>query len=119
MDIRGLGYIGLNVADVDAWRAYAGDLGTVVVDADGEKSIAMKIDDRPYRVLVQRSGDGEGLAFSGWELANEAALRQAAAELEAGGFAVEESTEEERTARRVRALVRTTDPAGKFSGAPN
>lgn len=112
MDIRGLGYIGVDVADVDAWRTYARALGTMVVAAEGEGSFAMKIDDRPHRVLVRRSGGGEGLAFAGWELADEAALNQAAAELGAAGFAVEESTSENRAARSVRGLVRTADPAG-------
>ena len=112
MDIRGLGYIGLNVADLDAWQVYARQLGAMVVACGGDESFAMKIDDRPYRVLVQRSGGREGIAFSGWELPDGAALRQATAELESEGFAVEPSTVEERAARRVRGLVRTTDPAG-------
>ena len=112
MDIRGLGYIGLDVAAVDAWRVYAGALGAMVRDADGDESFGIKVDDRPYRVLVQRTEGEEGLAFAGWELRDAAALGQAVRELEAGGFAVEASTAKQRTARRVRGLVRTTDPGG-------
>ena len=112
MDIRGLGYIGVDVADLDAWRVYAGDLGTMVMASPGEDSFEMKIDDRPYRVLVQHSGDREGLAFAGWELPDGAALALAAAELEAKGFELEHPTEDERAARKVRGLLRTTDPAG-------
>jgi 3,4-dihydroxy-9,10-secoandrosta-1,3,5(10)-triene-9,17-dione 4,5-dioxygenase len=112
MDIRGLGYIGLAVADGDAWRVYARALGAMVVDAAGDESFGMKIDDRPYRVLVQPTAGEEGLAFAGWELPDETALHQATAELEVEGHGVEESTVEERAARQVRGLVRTTDPAG-------
>jgi 3,4-dihydroxy-9,10-secoandrosta-1,3,5(10)-triene-9,17-dione 4,5-dioxygenase len=112
MDIRGLGYIGVDAEDLDAWRDFARDLGTMVVDSGDDESFAMKIDDRPHRVVVQRSDGGEGLAFSGWELPDATALHQAAAELESEGFTVEQSTDEERDARKVRGLIRTTDPAG-------
>ena len=112
LDIRGLGYIGLDVAAVDAWRVYAGALGAMVRDADGDESFGIKVDDRPYRVLVQPTEGEEGLAFAGWELPDETALRQAVAELESEGHGVEASTEAERAARQVRGLVRTTDPAG-------
>ncbi len=112
LDIRGLGYIGLDVAAVDAWRVYAGALGAMVRDADGDESFGIKVDDRPYRVLVQPTEGEEGLAFAGWELPDETALRQAVAELESEGHGVEASTETERAARQVRGLVRTTDPAG-------
>lgn len=112
MDIRALGYIGVNVADLVAWGVYARALGAMIVDAGGDGSFELRIDDRPYRVLVQRSGGPEGLAFAGWELPDGTALDQAISELEAEGFAVEPSTEEERAVRKVRGLVRTTDPAG-------
>jgi 3,4-dihydroxy-9,10-secoandrosta-1,3,5(10)-triene-9,17-dione 4,5-dioxygenase len=112
MNIQGLGYIGVDAKDLDAWRDFARDLGAMVVDSGDDESFAMKIDDRPYRVAVQRSAGREGLAFSGWELRDAAALGQAAAELESEGFTVEQSTVEERESRKVRGLVRTTDPAG-------
>lgn len=109
MDVRGLGYIGVNVADTDAWRAYAEMLGTMVVPSS--RGFRMKIDDRPFRVDVARS-DSEGLAFAGWELADAPALDRAARELEAAGHRVEQPTEDECSARRVRGMVRTADPGG-------
>lgn len=112
MDIRGLGYIGVAVADVAAWRDYAELLGTMVLATDGEDSFRMKIDDRPFRVVVSESGGGEGLAFAGWELPDAAALDRAEAELKTAGFAVEQPTESEMADRLVRGMIRTTDPAG-------
>jgi hypothetical protein len=53
MDIRGLGYIGVNVADTAAWRTYAEILGTMVVSSSNNGSFHIKIDDRPYRVVVR------------------------------------------------------------------
>jgi 2,3-dihydroxybiphenyl 1,2-dioxygenase len=112
MDIRGLGYIGLQVADLGAWRDFAESLGAMIVGARSDECFGMKIDDRPYRVHVQRSSGGEGLAFAGWELADAAALEQAAGELESAGLVVEQSSAEERAARKVRGMVRTVDPGG-------
>jgi 3,4-dihydroxy-9,10-secoandrosta-1,3,5(10)-triene-9,17-dione 4,5-dioxygenase len=112
MDIRGLGYLGVDVADLAAWRVFAGDLGTMILGAEDADAFGIKIDDRPYRVHVQHSEARQGLAFSGWELPDDAALDQAAGELESEGFAVEQASEQERDERKVRGLARTTDPAG-------
>ncbi len=110
MDIRGLGYIGLDVADLDAWRGYAELLGAAGVDhGDG---FAMKIDDRPFRVITRPTETTEGLAFAGWELPDAAALEVCAAELESAGFALDPGSEAECDERRVRGLIRTTDPGG-------
>lgn len=110
MDIRSLGYIGIDVADIDTWHRYAELLGTMVVtEADGFR---MRIDERPFRVAVQTTEQAEGLAFAGWELADQAALECAASELAAAGFTTESASVEECAQRRVRGLIRTTDPGG-------
>lgn len=110
MDIRGLGYIGVDVADVDAWRRYAATLGTMVVpNGDG---FAMRIDDRPFRVIVARSDDRQGLAFAGWELADAAAVDAAATDLERGGHRVRRASQAECDHRRVRGFVEVQDPGG-------
>lgn len=110
MDIRGLGYIGIDVADVDAWREYAALLGTRSVPHGS--GFAMKIDDRPFRVLARPAESTEGLAFAGWELPDAAALAVCAAELESAGFTVDRGSTDECTERRVRGLISTTDPGG-------
>lgn len=112
MDVRGLGYLGVDTTDLAAWRAFAADLGTMVVDAGHADAFGIKIDDRPYRVHVRRAEARQGLAFSGWELPDGPALDQAAGELESEGFAVEWASRRDRDERKVRGLVRTTDPAG-------
>ncbi|MDH3730883.1 MAG: VOC family protein [Acidimicrobiia bacterium] len=112
MDIRALGYIGVDVADTAEWRAYAETLGTMVRPTGDDRDFEIKIDDRPFRIAVQHSESAEGLAFAGWELRDAAGLDEAAAELEAAGFEVRPSTAEERTARKVRGMVKTTDPGG-------
>ncbi|MEQ8719185.1 MAG: VOC family protein [Acidimicrobiales bacterium] len=111
MDIRELGYIGVAVADLDAWRTYAYLLGTMIVEAD-EAGFDIRIDERPLRVAVRTAHDAEGLAFAAWRVPDAAALEQAGAELADAGHPVRESTIEERAARRVRGMIHTTDPGG-------
>lgn len=116
MDIRSLGYIGLDVADLEAWRHYAGVLGAMVTGDTGgdttDSGLRIRIDDRPFRILARSAETGEGLAFAGWELADAAALEQAVTELEEAGCAVRAASEQERSERGVRGLVRTSDPSG-------
>lgn len=108
MDIRGLGYIGIGVRDVHQWRTYAELLGAMVSD-DGA-GLRLRIDERPFRVLV---GEGpDELAFAGWELPDAAALEHAAAELMAAGITTDAASAEECERRRVRGLVRAMDPGG-------
>ena len=74
MDIRGLGYIGIDVTDVEKWRTYAELLGLMV--AGDDTSLRLRIDERPFRVLVAASEGHDGLAFAGWELPNALSLKR-------------------------------------------
>ncbi|MCD9623963.1 VOC family protein [Rhabdothermincola salaria] len=108
MDIRGLGYITITTADLGAWRSYAENLGAMVVDGDGW--LGLRFDDRPFRVMVVEGTDG--LAAVGWELADAAALERATAELRAAGITMTEASAQDCERRRVRGMVRATDPSG-------
>jgi 3,4-dihydroxy-9,10-secoandrosta-1,3,5(10)-triene-9,17-dione 4,5-dioxygenase len=108
MDIRGLGYIEITAGAVEDWRPYGEMLGAMVSD-DGA-GLQMRFDERPYRVLVGAGRDG--LAFAGWELPDSDALECAVAELTASGITTHRGSVEECEHRRVRGLVRATDPGG-------
>lgn len=110
MDIRGLGYIGINARDVQRWRQYAERLGTMAVGGPG--GLDLRIDERPFRVAVSETEAAEGLAFTGWEVADAAALDCAADQLRAAGSTVRSASDGDARARQVRGLVRTTDPGG-------
>jgi 2,3-dihydroxybiphenyl 1,2-dioxygenase len=110
MDIRGLGYIGIHTRDLRGWREYATTLGMMAVG--GEEDLLLRIDERPFRVMVTERDGAEGLAVAGWEVADARALDVAADELRSAGRTVVAATEAEARARRVRGLVRTTDPGG-------
>lgn len=108
MDIRGLGYITITASDPGAWRAYGEDLGAMVVD--GDDWLGLRLDERPYRVVVAEGADG--LDAAGWELADATALDQAVSELEAAGITITEASAQDCERRRVRGVVRATDPSG-------
>ena len=110
MDIRGLGYIGINARDVQRWRQYAERLGTMAVGGPG--GLDLRIDERPFRVAVSETEAAEGLAFTVWEVADTAALDCAADQLRAAGSTVRSASDGDARARQVRGLVRTTDPGG-------
>ena len=110
MDIRSLDYIGIDVADIDSWHKYAELLGTMVTpEVDGFR---MRVYERPFRVAVQANQRAEGMAFAGWELPDRTALECAASELAAAGFTTDDGSADACAQRRVRGLIRTTDPGG-------
>ncbi|WP_314615055.1 VOC family protein [Streptomyces stackebrandtii] len=112
MDIRALGYLRLETTDLDAWRRYALDvLGMVQATGTTDDTLLLRVDDRAYRIAIQ-AGDSDRLLAAGWEVANAAALAEAAAELEAAGVTVKAADDAELAERRVQGLIHLTDPCG-------
>jgi 3,4-dihydroxy-9,10-secoandrosta-1,3,5(10)-triene-9,17-dione 4,5-dioxygenase len=112
VDIRGLGYLVIETTDVAAWRTFATEVvGFGVGRKSSENVLYLKMDERPFRLLVVE-GPADRLMASGWEVPNGAALDAAAIELEAAGTAVEVGSADEASARQVRGLIRFADPGG-------
>jgi 3,4-dihydroxy-9,10-secoandrosta-1,3,5(10)-triene-9,17-dione 4,5-dioxygenase len=135
MEIRQLGYLGLEGPDPKAWLDFAtrvcgleparvvpgeawGVLGQPApatasggsgVAADG--SVFLKMDDWQWRVALH-PGARPGLRYLGFELRGAAELATAVAELEAKGLAVAHATSEELEARAVHGMAHLRDPAG-------
>src|SRR5262245_65759937 len=84
MDIQGLGYVGVRAKSLEDWTSFGTRfLGMQLVDKSS-KSLALRMDDRKQRVVVNEDG-GEGVAFFGWEVADAATLDEFAARLEKAG----------------------------------
>lgn len=116
MKIHSLGYIGVNCTDPTRWA----DFGTQVLGMmdvseklqnDGDESVYLKMDDRPFRIVVEKS-DRDSYGFSGWEVNGPEAFADAISTLEEAGVAYERASEELIAARRVQDLVRFADPEG-------
>jgi 3,4-dihydroxy-9,10-secoandrosta-1,3,5(10)-triene-9,17-dione 4,5-dioxygenase len=109
---RGLGYLGINSADVDGWRRLAVEvLGLQEADSSSDDRLLLKMDDQRARIFVHRSTE-EGLAFLGWELGDLIELEEAVADLEGAGVAVKVDDEDVCTDREVAAVASFVDPEG-------
>jgi 2,3-dihydroxybiphenyl 1,2-dioxygenase len=120
MDIGALGYVGVHASSLEDWTSFGTRfLGMQLVDK-ADKRIALRMDDRKQRILVNEDG-GEGVAFFGWEAADAAALERCAARLEHAGVAVSRGSRALADTRRVKDLIVLADPLGNrleiFHGA--
>src|SRR5262245_26011465 len=132
MEIRQLGYVGLEGPDPKAWLDFAARIcglmparvvpgeawgmpgagpaaGGSGIATDG--SVFLKLDEWQWRVALH-PGRGPGLRYLGLELRGPAELAAAAAELEARGLAVTRATPEELEARAVHGMAHLRSPAG-------
>jgi 2,3-dihydroxybiphenyl 1,2-dioxygenase len=107
-----LGYLGLEVSNIDAWRRFAGEvLGLAAGDVRADGAVTMRMDAHRHRFILH-PGAADDLAYVGWELPDRAALGKAVDRLASTGVAVTEGTVDEAAARGVAALYRFRDPDG-------
>ncbi|MFE3285799.1 VOC family protein, partial [Streptomyces sp. NPDC059233] len=112
MDIRALGYLRIETADLAAWRGYVLDvLGMTEAQGSTDAQLNVRIDDRIHRFQFV-AGAQDRLLAAGFEVANAKALAEAAAELEAAGYAVKPGDATTLADRRVQGLVHCEDPSG-------
>jgi len=111
MELQALGYIGIRAKSLEDWSGYATRfLGMQLVDRSAS-SLALRMDDRKQRVIVNADADG-GPNFFGWEAGDAAALEALAARLERAGVAVARGSRALADERRVKNLIVFADPIG-------
>jgi len=111
MPVEGLGYVGVDARGFDSWRAFGTDVLAMQIVERGADAIALRMDDRCQRVLVQRA-ERDGPAFYGFETASAQALKETVGKLEAAGVEVTRASERELTLRGVDDMAWCRDPAG-------
>jgi 2,3-dihydroxybiphenyl 1,2-dioxygenase len=113
MPVTQLGYVTINVSDLDAWRSVASDVLGVDVRGDEKSSdrLRFKVDDRHHRLTLQRSSQDK-VAAIGWEVASPAALDAVAAAVEKFGIAVTRGSKSEALDRHVVDFFHFKDPEG-------
>lgn len=80
-----LGYVLIESARTDAWRRFAAEGLGLHVDENAHGELALRVDDRARRLIVQR-GPAEDVLALGWELDGEDALALALKRLKAAGI---------------------------------
>ena len=79
-----LGYIVIESRKIDDWARFTREGLGMHVDRLSDDLLAVRVDDRERRILVQR-GPAEDVVSLGWELADEAAMEAMHAHLAANG----------------------------------
>ena len=111
MELQSLGYVGVTTDRLDDWAGFAGGLLGMQVLERGKGSLALRMDDRRQRLIVDQDR-GNGCQFFGWEVADAAALERMAAHLERCGVPVRREAQALADQRCVREMVSFQDPAG-------
>ncbi len=116
MNVTQLGYLGLSVSDLEAWRKFATEvLGLEAANGDGG-ALLLRMDEYHHR-FVLASGAADDLAFVGWEVTDQRALGALAARLKGGGVEVAAGSPDEARLRGVAELIKFHDPSGVPSEA--
>lgn len=120
MSVQALGYVGLSTTALADWVDYGTKfLGLQLAERAGTE-LMFRMDDRRQRVVVA-ADNSDSAAFFGWEMADAAALDQAASRLEAAGVIVQRGSADLASRRHVAGLVFARDPLGNrielFHGA--
>ncbi len=113
MAVTQLGYLGVEVQDLEAWRRFATDtLGLEVLPEKGaDGSLLLRMDERHHRFFVS-PGERDDVSLLGFEAASQPALDALAARLEAAGTAVHWGEPGDCDARKVVNLFQFEDPNG-------
>ncbi|MCH4875703.1 VOC family protein [Pseudomonas sp. TMW22091] len=111
IDIRGLSYFVAESTDPVQWQRYAQDVLGMMVSEAPAGGMYVKMDERPFRMLVVPGSESRYLA-SGWELASERAFNAAIETLDQADVSWRLGTAEQCDQRGVQALLHVTDPSG-------
>ncbi len=111
MPVMGLGYVGLEASDFGAWRKFATDVLAMQVIERGPDVLALRMDERCHRVLIER-GASDAPTYFGFETSDAAVLTATLHKLEAAGVSVTRATEKELALRHVEAMAWCRDPSG-------
>jgi 2,3-dihydroxybiphenyl 1,2-dioxygenase len=112
MGVTQLGYLGLEVSDLGEWERFAAEvLGLQVVAKTANGSMLLRMDENHHRFIL-RQGGADDVAFVGWEVADQAALRELGQKLNQAGIETVAGAPEETAARGVVEILKFSDPNG-------
>ncbi|MFC8434136.1 VOC family protein [Streptomyces sp. NPDC057253] len=114
LEVTSLGYLVITAEDVAAWRTFAESVLGMQVgqspDGSDDGSLYLRVDERSWRVAVQRGADG-GLTAIGLEVSSREAFENLRKRLSNSGIEIEDEPQlAER--RGVLDVFRTHDPSG-------
>jgi 3,4-dihydroxy-9,10-secoandrosta-1,3,5(10)-triene-9,17-dione 4,5-dioxygenase len=112
MSVTALGYLHLDVTDLDAWQIFAGQfLAMQTVEGPEDQSSYFRIDDLAYRLVVSKA-DKPGLRAVGFQVADRRALDSCEQALQAAGVDPWRGSAKQCELRGVTGLLLFSDPSG-------
>jgi 2,3-dihydroxyethylbenzene 1,2-dioxygenase len=112
MAVTELGYMGLSVSDLEAWKAFARDvLGLEVVDEGERDRCYLRMDYWHHRIVLHADGDDD-LAYLGFRVAGPDEFVETQKQLADAGIEFRIASLAEAEERRVLELLKLADPAG-------
>lgn len=105
-----LGYIGLSVSNLEAWKDYAGGIvGLEIFEEEGHTF--MRMDLWHHRIELIEDG-ADDLAYLGWRVAGPVELEEMFERLTGSGMEVVRASREEAAQRQVLGLLKLVSPGG-------
>ncbi|PHS73427.1 MAG: 2,3-dihydroxybiphenyl 1,2-dioxygenase [Cycloclasticus sp.] len=110
-----LGYIGLNVTDLNGWRTFSTEcVGLEIEEGDQDDRFYLRMDNQHHRITVFKS-ESDDLAYLGWRVSGQEDFKAMVKKLSDAGVEHRVASVEEAAERRVLGLIKLNDP----SGTPN
>ena len=90
-----LGYIGISVSNIEEWEHFGTEvLGLQSNGVDANGVLTMRMDEYTHRFIVS-PGEKDDVEFVGFQVTDEAALREMAEQLRDAGIEVSQGTPDE------------------------
>ena len=110
--IAQLGYLGVGVKDVSAWKEFATEiLGLSVAEELDDGTLYLRQDEYHHRFVIEPTGEDD-VKYAGWMVPTLNALEEVRARVEAEGIEVEEASPEECAYKKVAKMITFKDPDG-------
>jgi 2,3-dihydroxybiphenyl 1,2-dioxygenase len=110
--IARLGYLGFEVSNLTDWERFAVKLlGLTISEPRADGGLALRMDDQAQRIVLHQ-GPRDDLIYAGFEVDDEASLRQLAEKLSTAGFTTTAAGDGNARARKVARVYQVTDPNG-------
>lgn len=107
-----LGYMGLSVSNLDAWKDYAaGIVGMEIVDEGEGDRLYLRMDKWHHRIALHADG-GDDLAYLGWRVPGPVEFDELVEKLTLANVDLRIASDEEAAERRVLGLAKLSDPGG-------
>jgi 2,3-dihydroxybiphenyl 1,2-dioxygenase len=110
-DLSSLGYVVINVTDLNAWENFAGNLLGFMIGKRTETTLALRMDDYAQRIVLQQA-DRDDIAVAGWQFDTASELQEYVEALRAKGVEVRQCSKDIAKLRCAERVFECDDPNG-------